>query len=547
MSRKNRRQPPLSDLQVKGFELPMYWLSFPNISDPFTINDQPELKIYTMKNPLVNPPKYKVGDDFAWGPENLSEMFPDSKILLVNTSITKENEAEKWEKSGYAYAEIDVSKDYSKDAISNFDETVQKFIEENPGDNCVVLVYSNLGINRPGFVLAGYLCAKNSLKIDESVKKCAELQKLPIYSQKAIESLSAEYGEFEYQCAEPEFMNEDSKTYPLGECGLTMDFAVNLRKLQRKEMSGKDKEKILDLLKKSLPGDWPKNEDGLPLFVDSVWDEDSITKIRNNNYMVTFEPRGKQCFLIATDSVNVFAVLPDMSVYRIFAGFQESRSSPKLPFVATCTWVEEMARVSALLTDLLMIGGESVSEKPLLHRMSLLNSEIVRRLKPEMNRDTFAFVFMFRPLAAIKHAKRLTTDFDKLCCRCEALSFVPMDESAGHTIHLTVAPSLILNVKYNGASKAILSTLENDVATPVAIFTLSSPKFTSLDGFQAKFTYDDDKKLVPFAVIKPAKTSEVTSPQSDFERFVNHFNNTTVNYEELYKEFESMSTPLKQD
>ena len=146
-----------------------------------------------------------------------------------------------------------------------------------------------------------------------------------------------------------------------------------------------------------------------------------------------------------------------MTVYSVLASFSESHSQPKLPFVATCTWVDEQLRATALINDILMIGGTVVANKPLLQRVQILNDEIVRRLRSEMSKNEQSILtFAYKPFAELKHAKKLVADFDKFCCRPEELAFIPAEGSAGHRIVLPISTSILLHFDYNRGQKALL-------------------------------------------------------------------------------------------
>lgn len=544
MGKNKAGRPQGSGSSEETQDIPMFWLSVPKISKPFTFESTPNLIVFSLKSPCLDCKDIKIGESFSWSVNDLKEhiekLYPNSKIVVVGTSSNSPVSDDQWKDAGFEVAEVNIGKEYKEASIDDFQNLCDDFIAKNEGSTCCVLLHSQIGINRPGFLITGLLCKKEKMKIEDAFKLFADNHGFGIYDKEAVNSLSDIFQTSTIKAAEQSFV-DDGKQYPPGDTNAEIERALNWRRFTRKEMKDEDKEKIIEKVKSALPSDWPM-KDEYPTLSSEYWNDSSLETIKDGKYLVSFEPRGRKSFLVALDANHVYAITPNMTVYSTQASFSDSSASPKLPFVAICTWVEEHLRISAIMTDILMVGGTPVYDKPLLERQKVLHKDITKRLRSEMSKNEVCkLVFTYRPFTTLKNTKKLVGDFDKLCSKPESLVFAPMDQPAGHTITLDVTPTVLLNFVYNGGKKALLTAFDTDHNVPVAVYDLPTPKHNAFDGYQTRFRFENGK-LVPIAMIKQAKAGETVASQEEF----NHFMELSLNpikYDDIFNEFMLLPDP----
>jgi hypothetical protein len=95
----------------------------------------------------------------------------------------------------------------------------------------------------------------------------------------------------------------------------------------------------------------------------------------------------------------------------------------------------------------------------------------------------------YRPLTKLRNVAKLRSDLSKLFVKSDGIIF----QSNEQAIFLPIEPSVILQVEYNGAGKAILlakAHQDEEELAPIAIYNLENPKLIGLNRRTSRFEFE---------------------------------------------------------
>ncbi|EAY02838.1 hypothetical protein TVAG_293060 [Trichomonas vaginalis G3] len=492
MGRKGSRSTP-GPTVVRSREIPMWWLSAPKISQAIKSKNIANLTFFTTKAPLELTKSLIDNVDNKWTVDDVKAAVntADANYFVINASLNQPTNEEEWQNAGFKCGRIEVNKEYEPAAIDAFEKLVDGFVAESDGKPVVIVVFSTLGINRPGFLISAFLSRKDLNPIDDNLKELSKLMECPVYAKKATVSLCATFNTT-IEPTECPFISEEPKPTAPAEASSTIERLVNWRRFTRKEIEGSERDKVLAKLKEALPEKWPFT-DGFPDWPTRNWDDSLVPQIKSSNNFVSFVPRGKQAFLVILSHKSIYTVSLERKVYLLLASFKESHRSIT-PIVCAVTWTEEKLRVSAILSDIMMFENKTVYDLPIQERTDILYDEVIKRLISEIAKsDAVTLQFIYRPLARLQDTQKLIDDLDKFACNPEAIAVIPADQAPGNDIIIPFSPTISLFFEYNGGQKAVLFAYKDGKADPVCIYNLEDKKEINYDNCLIRVSRKDEK------------------------------------------------------
>lgn len=504
---------------LRNRELPMWWLSAPKISKPIKSKNIPNLTLYTTKAPIESTSAFLQGSDYKWTIADVKNYIdaPDANIYAVNASLNYPTNEEEWENNGFKCGRIQVNKEYDPAAVDEFEKLVDDFVAESGGKNVVVVVFSSLGINRPGFLISAFISRKDLNPIDDNLKELSKLMSCPVYANKANVSLSTTFNVTIDPVTCP-FITEEPKPTTPAETAATIERVVNWRRFTRKEINDSERTKVLNKLREALPENWPYDGD-FPQWPTKEWSNDYLNQIKASKYYTSFVPRGKLSFLVILGHKSVYTVSMDHKVYLLLASFKESHHQ-SFPIVCAVTWVEEKLRVSAILTDLMMFDNKKYYDSPIQERHDILYDDVVKRLKSEVaKQDAVTLQFIYRPLCELRNIKRLVEDLNKFACNPESIVIIPADGNPGNDITISISPTITLFFEYNGGQKAALVAYNEGKGFPVLVYTFEDKKEINFHNYLVRM-YCKDQRWSIISIFAKAKSTDDASTTDEVNKYV---------------------------
>lgn len=594
--RSNRRgtnQYPISHFKC----IPRSWLSVAETGKPLLGSNN--LYFIPMKTPLPEFLTKSLKNVNPWTPakaidraKKLLQIQSNLHFLAINVSQGNEIISEQdWQDVGASYARSPVPKLFEQNSIDAFCEIINKELSKfiNTNETLVCLVYCGCGHNRVGFCITSYLTRACKIELSEALKRVDKSSPFLIYQQKPLDTLSTVFKTSPpIHGPPPDGVNPNEIAYPIAEINLPFEKYNGLNKISKRVLPPDEKVKILSILSEAcndpdvLDGYFPKIE-------RTYWSANSLNELRNEEYMISFEPRGLRSFLVVNAESQVFLVIPvfNMSINyqnpnilasnmdtRCLAEVYELKAKSNLKpiptAVAAAYLIEERKRAVIMTTDLLSINNVNVTRMRLTDRLAFLFYRFNKYLKfenpnvvndqqnqlqpqqPQQMQQTYQIYFMFRPMTPLHNAKKLYNDISlsSFFVNCDGITFSPVNREPLNTIYLPINPSVILLFDYNGNDKSILYA-RNDQNNnnnahvpisertyplkPIAIYNSKNSKFNALNKRTSRFEIDKKQEWAPVSIghnDPPTTTSELKS--------LSTFLKSNPSYENIFKEIDTI-------
>lgn len=615
--RNNRRttnQFPISHFKC----IPHSWISVTESGQPLKCPTQKSLYFIPMKTPLpeflTNSLKKQVS---SWTPakaiDKATKLIPvksNLKFLAINVSQGDEMVLEEdWKEVGASYARCPVSKSYEQNSIDAFCDIINKELNKiNNNETLVCLNYCGCGHNRVGFCITAYLARACKIELSDALKRVEKNCLCMMYNQKAVDTLSSFFKTSpQIHMPAPKGIKLDDKVPAIGDpSGLPFEKYNGLKRISKEKLLNEDKKKILSILAEAC-NDQDILDDYFPIIEKNYWSNKSLDDLQNDEYLISFEPRGLRCFVVVNSESQVFLVIPVLNinvnysnpsnvlanmntrcrteVYELNAKFTKpSRVNVNPSSVAVAYLIEEKRRAVVMTTDLLYIDNSSVYTMPLNDRLGLLYYELNKYLKPDTINNTtdnmnvgadqqaqlqqqqqqykYKVYFFFRQMTYLYNARRLLKDLTSFFVKCDGISFQPVNSEPLNSIYLPITPSVILLFDYNGNNKSILYARydENDQngnmnvmppfsertfpLKPISVFTTSS-KNSKLNALDRKTSrFELDKKQEwVLASVGHSDPPTTTSELNSLTTFLQK--NTSI--EDIFKGIDTIISQLPVD
>lgn len=586
--------------------IPHNWLSVIESGIPLTIPAQNPFYFIPMKTPLPEFLTKSLKQVSPWTPakaitnaKNLLRINTNFHFLAINVSQSNEMVLEEdWKDVGASYARCPVSKSFEQNSIDTFCDIINKELTKiNNNEALVCLVYSGCGHNRVGFCITSYLTRTCNVELSDALKRVDKSSPRLIHKQDPLDRLSTVFKTSpQIHGPPPEGVRQDEDIPEIGKTNLPFEKYNGLKKISKNILHKEEKLKVLSILAKAC-NDQSILDGYFPVIEKKYWSEESFTDLQNEEYLMTFEPRGLRCFVVVNAESQVFLVVPVLNINANYSNYNiassnmntrcrtevhelkaKSNLKPNPTAVAVAYLIEEKKRAVIMTTDLLYIYDSSVVSMRLHDRLGLLFSRLNKYLKPDYNlinnaantnatdqqaqqqqqqqvQQQYQVFFMFRPMTPLIYARKLYKDLSSFFVNCDGISFSPVNHEPLSSIYMPVNPSVILLFDYNGNDKAILYARYdekisdgNGEPTPISertyplkpisiLSTAKNPKLIALDRRTSRFELDKKKEWQPTTIghnDPPTTTSELKS--------LNKFLKTNPSYENILKEVETIAS-----
>lgn len=469
----------------------MYWLSAPTTGKPITDPSDGNRRFVIMKTPLSEDYARAIADSDSWtitkAIDSVKSLVPEgSRLFAINvSSVNRSVSPQDWENAGISARTIVVN-EYSAAAVDAFCDAVTQTGDEPT----VFIVYSGRGTNRPAFCISSYFARKAQLKIADALQLCITSFPCSITKDTPLKALESLFDDTATTVtpATPEWY-DSSKNDPVTIGNVPLDLVQRTRgfeKISKKVNGAKvplpegpERDSIIELLQDGYEGH----------FKTEVFDEGTLSELKERQYFCTFEPRGYPGFVVARKTDEVFFVYKNGEIWKL-----KARAEGKLPVVAMGICAFTKTRCVLYLTDLLLIGTRDVSKYPLSLRLAYLSQRFAKDVKlADIEEKDFAI--LFRPMCALKNIGKLKKDLDLLVTKCDGIGFYDEQSVPGFRTLFPIRPSAEIEVSVNGNGKAVLlGTSDAGDATPIGVFTFKEPKLAGLDLRTSRFTYRTETK-----------------------------------------------------
>jgi hypothetical protein len=473
--------------------VPANWLSCPTHGQLVQSPIDPNAKFLPMKAPLpdsfskvLGALKWTIADVKALG-LSLSGLFP-WQLVAVNVSSSPQVLGQRdWESAGIKYTRCPVKRSYERACLDQFIGCVDSLAGTGPS---LFLVYSGKGLSRVSYCIAGYL--GRVMQVADAITQFG----LNFYKQKPLDILTdVVYLQAQVQpLPHPAFLDFEDCRIAIGQIPLTLESYKAIKRVARKEVTSEDGGVICSHL--------PEQP-----FRPQMWNASSLDELRRSRFLCSFEARGAKSYLVATNEKNVFLVDSRRRVWLL----RVHAPGCAIPLVAACYFIEEKHRCVVLLTDLVKYGNLVTEATTLDERQSLLARHVCRKMQFDGANDYDMMIF-YRPLTKLRNVAKLRSDMPKLFVKSDGIIF----QSNEQAIFLPIEPSVLLQLEYNGAGKAILLAAARkgeEELTPVALYNLENSKFIGLNRRTSRFEFEAARnEWIPIALgndDEPATVQEV--------------------------------------
>jgi hypothetical protein len=450
--------------------IPLNWLSCARHGQLIQSPTDPNAIFLPMKTPLperfnqaLGPSKWTISEVKA----TVSLLSPASHFQLVAVNVSSASQVvgqPDWESAGIEYVRFPVPHSYEKSFLDGFIAFVDSRAAIGPS---LFLVYCGKGLTRVSFCIAGYL--GRAMPIGDAILQHG----LTFYKQKPLDVLNPQPPS--QALPTPDFLDFVESRIAIGQIPLNLEKYKVIKHIARKEASPEDG----DIVCSYLPQQSQRAR---------IWSASSLNELRRSRFLCSFEPRALKSYLVALTERSVFFIDSRRRVWLLHAHAPGCAT----PFVANCYFVEGKRRCVVLMTDLVKYGDLITEATTLEERQSLLARQVCRKMQFDGSND-YDMQFCYRPLTKLRNVAKLRSDLPKLFVKSDGIIF----QSNEQALFLPIEPSVILQVEYNGAGKAILLATAkhgHDEPEPVAIYNLENPKFVGLNRRTSRFEFEPTRR-----------------------------------------------------
>jgi hypothetical protein len=392
----------------------------------------------------------------------------------------------------HAFQEIDG--EYSPDRIGKFCDLMR--LLASPGPTQAVLVSSHNGINKPGFLIAGFLMwcqkmsARNAVDLFNSVHS-------PICAQPAINCLNQfRPGRDPAMTGKPGPSNETLPPVDRNCVALIKQEAIHMLHSFGGQLlhptSDADQIARIKAHLLSLSGAKLRNVQGDLFPTVSVWSRDQLELLTMHQFRMTYTPRGTTVYLVILDHNFLYLCIPSGNntwnetpdPHQQFYGFPATVTC-ELPVICIGVLTEIAARPVVILTDVMKKGSIELSRCGLEDRLSHLWFDVVDKI----NDCGLQFRFRAVGLVTTNMIDLEATLRARLGFQSDGLMLLADSFPAGMSLFIPIRPTIKLRVHLNTKKLAILFARADDGTGlfPITIWCLENEADRLMEGKTVRF------------------------------------------------------------
>jgi hypothetical protein len=439
--------------------VPHSWLFFPNISQPFQLHYQPNIYLFALKTPLPTQHQIHFPPEHRWtlecaisaACEKINRRRVEVSVTSVETSPPFDwMDTRECDRLSVAHHYQKVDDDYPLERLEEFCKTVRAL--PSPGFIEIVLVSSHNGINRPGFLIAGFLACYEAVQPRAALARFRD-QHSAIYSPLVASRLdpAGDSGaQAEIARENPEVhWNAPMSHFPTPEALHMLPAFGGVNVSDTDTVGG-----IQGLIRGLLPDARLRPVQGDCFPIVSVWSRDRLDLLPLHRFCCTFTPQGITVFFVVLDRRSVWLYIPtgtnktDKKLWRFPATVEAL-----VPIVCTGVLLEEGTHPAVVLTDILRYGTERLARCDLDDRLSRLWFNVLDNISDCPLR------IRFRAVGQVVVNRMIDMDaamLPRYGFRSEGLTLIAHSSPAGVSFMIPTHPVVKLRVIFNTREFAVL-------------------------------------------------------------------------------------------